>query len=85
MKSLKLIAEPYCARNFRCSEKAVGGERLEITVEPADLDKTNQIVAKISGHATHVDLKVPSVLLYLMDQRISWRLCEPWMMRKSIR
>ena len=41
-------------------KKQVGGERLEITVEPADLDKTNQIVAKISGHATHVDLRTIS-------------------------
>jgi ABC-2 type transport system ATP-binding protein len=41
-------------------KKQVGGERLEITVEPADLDKTNQIVAKISGHATHVDHRTVS-------------------------
>jgi ABC-2 type transport system ATP-binding protein len=41
-------------------KKQVGGERLEITVEPADLEKTNQIVAKISGHATHVDHRTVS-------------------------
>jgi ABC-2 type transport system ATP-binding protein len=41
-------------------KKQVGGERLEITVEPADLDKVNEIVAKISGHATHVDLRTVS-------------------------
>ena len=41
-------------------KKQVGGERLEITVEPADLDKANEIVAKISGHATHVDLRTVS-------------------------
>ena len=41
-------------------KKQVGGERLEITVEPADLEKTNEIVAKISGQATHVDLRTIS-------------------------
>ena len=46
-------------------KKQVGGERLEITVEPADLDKVNEIVAKISGHATHVDLRTVSAPLEL--------------------
>jgi ABC-2 type transport system ATP-binding protein len=41
-------------------KKQVGGERLEITVEQADLDKAKEIVAKISGHATHVDLRTVS-------------------------
>jgi ABC-2 type transport system ATP-binding protein len=41
-------------------KKQVGGERLEITVEPADLETTNAIVAKISGHATHIDLRTVS-------------------------
>ena len=41
-------------------KKQVGGERLEITVEPKDLEATNQIVAKISGHATRVDLRTVS-------------------------
>ena len=41
-------------------KKQVGGERLEITVEPEDLDKTKEIVAKISGQATHVDLRTVS-------------------------
>ena len=41
-------------------KKQVGGERLEITVEPSDLDKTNEIVAKISGNATHVDHRTVS-------------------------
>ena len=41
-------------------KKQVGGERLEITVEPEDLATTNEIVAKISGHATHVDLRTVS-------------------------
>jgi ABC-2 type transport system ATP-binding protein len=41
-------------------KKQVGGERLEITVEPEDLAKAHEIVAKISGHATHVDLRTVS-------------------------
>jgi len=41
-------------------KKQVGGERLEITVEPEDLATTNEIVAKISAHATHVDLRTVS-------------------------
>ena len=41
-------------------KKQVGGERLEITVEPADLTQANEIVAKISGHATHVDHRTVS-------------------------
>ena len=41
-------------------KKQVGGERLEITVEPADLAQANEIVAKISGHATHVDHRTVS-------------------------
>lgn len=41
-------------------KKQVGGERLEITVEPQDLAKTQEIVAAISGQATHVDLRTVS-------------------------
>ena len=41
-------------------KKQVGGERLEITVENADVAATQEIVAKISGHATHTDLRTIS-------------------------
>ena len=41
-------------------KKQVGGERLEITVENADVAATQEIVAKISGHATHTDLRTVS-------------------------
>ena len=41
-------------------KKQVGGERLEITVENADIAATQEIVAKISGHATHTDLRTIS-------------------------
>lgn len=36
-------------------KKQVGGERLEITVESEDVVRTEEIVAKVSAHATHVD------------------------------
>jgi ABC-2 type transport system ATP-binding protein len=36
-------------------KKQVGGERLEITVESNDVIRTQEIVAKVSAHATHVD------------------------------
>ena len=41
-------------------KKQVGGERLEITVENADIAATQEIVAKISGHSTHIDLRTIS-------------------------
>ncbi|MFM1985350.1 MAG: hypothetical protein RLZZ295_516, partial [Actinomycetota bacterium] len=41
-------------------KKQVGGERLEITVENSDVAATQEIVAKISGQATHVDLRTVS-------------------------
>jgi ABC-2 type transport system ATP-binding protein len=41
-------------------KKQVGGERLEITVENADIAATQEIVAKISGHSTHTDLRTIS-------------------------
>ncbi len=34
--------------------------RLEITVENSDVAATQEIVAKISGHATHTDLRTVS-------------------------
>jgi ABC-2 type transport system ATP-binding protein len=36
-------------------KKQVGGERLEITVESNDVVRTQEIVAKVSAHATHVE------------------------------
>ena len=36
-------------------KKQVGGERLEITVESNDVVRTQEIVAKVSAHSTHVD------------------------------
>ena len=41
-------------------KKQVGGERLEITVENSDVAATQEIVARISGHATHIDLRTIS-------------------------
>lgn len=41
-------------------KKQVGGERLEITVENSDVAATQEIVAKISGNATHTDLRTVS-------------------------
>ena len=41
-------------------KKQVGGERLEITVETADVSAAQEIVARISGHATHTDLRTIS-------------------------
>jgi ABC-2 type transport system ATP-binding protein len=41
-------------------KKQVGGERLEITVENADVAKAQEIVARISGNATHLDLRTIS-------------------------
>jgi ABC-2 type transport system ATP-binding protein len=38
----------------------VGGERLEITVENADVAAAQEIVARISGNATHLDLRTIS-------------------------
>ena len=38
----------------------VGGERLEITVESADVAAAQEIVARISGNATHLDLRTIS-------------------------
>jgi ABC-2 type transport system ATP-binding protein len=38
----------------------VGGERLEITVENADVVAAQEIVARISGNATHLDLRTIS-------------------------
>jgi ABC-2 type transport system ATP-binding protein len=36
-------------------KKQVGGERLEIVVDASNLQKTNEIVTRISGSATTVD------------------------------
>ncbi len=41
-------------------KKQVGGERLEITVENADIAKTQEIVARISATATHTDIRTIS-------------------------
>ena len=41
-------------------KKQVGGERLEITVETADLGKASEIVSRISGSAIHVDVRTIS-------------------------
>jgi ABC-2 type transport system ATP-binding protein len=38
----------------------VGGERLEITVEPHDIVKTSEIVGRVSGQATHIDVRTIS-------------------------
>ncbi len=41
-------------------KKQVGGERLEITVENADITKAQEIIARISGTATHTDVRTIS-------------------------
>ena len=41
-------------------KKQVGGERLEITVETADLSKASEIVSRISGSAIHIDVRTIS-------------------------
>ena len=41
-------------------KKQVGGERLEITVENEDISVAQAIVARVSGHATHIDLRTIS-------------------------
>jgi len=41
-------------------KKQVGGERLEITVENEDISVAQAIVARISGNATHTDLRTIS-------------------------
>ena len=41
-------------------KKQVGGERLEITVENADIAKTQEIVGRISATATHTDIRTIS-------------------------
>jgi ABC-2 type transport system ATP-binding protein len=41
-------------------KKQVGGERLEITVENADIAKTQEIVSRISASATHTDIRTIS-------------------------
>ncbi len=41
-------------------KKQVGGERLEITVENSDIPKTQEIIARISGTATHTDVRTIS-------------------------
>jgi ABC-2 type transport system ATP-binding protein len=41
-------------------KKQVGGERLEITVENSDIAKTQEIIARISGTATHTDVRTIS-------------------------
>jgi ABC-2 type transport system ATP-binding protein len=41
-------------------KKQVGGERLEITVENEDISFAQAIVARVSGHATHLDLRTIS-------------------------
>ena len=41
-------------------KKQVGGERLEITVENADIDKASEIIGRISGSAVHVDIRTIS-------------------------
>ena len=41
-------------------KKQVGGERLEITVENEDLAVAQEIVARISGNPTHLDLRTIS-------------------------
>ncbi len=41
-------------------KRQVGGERLEITVESDDVAKVQEIVTRISRHATHVDSRTVS-------------------------
>jgi ABC-2 type transport system ATP-binding protein len=41
-------------------KKQVGGERLEITVENEDIAAAQEIVARVSGNATHIDLRTIS-------------------------
>ena len=41
-------------------KKQVGGERLEITVESADITKTQEIVSRISTSAIHTDIRTIS-------------------------
>ena len=41
-------------------KKQVGGERLEITVENADIAKASEIVGRISASAVHVDIRTIS-------------------------
>jgi ABC-2 type transport system ATP-binding protein len=41
-------------------KKQVGGERLEITVESADIAKTQEIVSRISSSAIHTDIRTIS-------------------------
>ena len=41
-------------------KKQVGGERLEITVETADVTAAQEIVARVSGNSTHTDLRTIS-------------------------
>jgi len=41
-------------------KKQVGGERLEITVENADIARAQEIIARISGTATHTDIRTIS-------------------------
>ena len=36
-------------------KRQVGGERLEITVENSQVEKVQEIVARISAHATHIE------------------------------
>jgi ABC-2 type transport system ATP-binding protein len=38
----------------------VGGERLEITVEAADISRAQEIVARVSGNTTHLDVRTIS-------------------------
>jgi ABC-2 type transport system ATP-binding protein len=41
-------------------KKQVGGERLEITVENEDISVAQEIVARVSGNTTHLDLRTIS-------------------------
>ena len=41
-------------------KKQVGGERLEITVENEDIPVAQEIVARVSGNTTHLDLRTIS-------------------------
>ena len=38
----------------------VGGERLEITVDAADISRSQEIVARVSGNTTHLDVRTIS-------------------------
>ncbi len=38
----------------------VGGERLEITVDAADISRAQEIVARVSGNTTHLDVRTIS-------------------------